>query len=101
MNQFAYLFERMRATPDGDGSLLDHSMLLYGSGISDSNIHLHDNLPLVLVGGAAAGIKGGRHLQYPKDTPVPTLYLSMLDKVGVAVESVGDSTGRIEHLPGV
>jgi len=101
VEQFAYFLDKLRSTPDGDGSLLDHSMLLYGSGISDSNIHLHDNLPLVLVGGAAAGIKGGRHLQYPKDTPVTNLYLSMLDKVGVAVESVGDSTGRIEHLSDV
>jgi len=98
VEQFAYFLEKLRSTPDGDGTLLDHSMLLYGSGISDSNVHLHDNLPLVLVGGASAGIKGGRHLQYPKDTPVTNLYLSMLDKVGVAVESVGDSTGRIEHL---
>jgi hypothetical protein len=98
VKQFAYFLDKLRSTPDGDGSLLDHSMLLYGAGISDSNVHLHDNLPLVLAGGATAGIRGGRHLQHPKDTPVTNLYLSMLDRVGVAVENIGDSTGRIEHL---
>ena len=101
MKQFAYLVEKMRATPDGDGTLLDHSMLLYGSGISDSNVHMHDNLPLVLVGGGAGQIKGGRHLQYPKDTPVTNLFLNMLDKLGVPAEGIGDSTGRLEYLSGV
>jgi Protein of unknown function (DUF1552) len=96
VEQFAYFLEKLRSTPDGDGSLLDRSILLYGSGISDSNVHLHDNLPLVLAGGGAAGIKGGRHLQYAKDTPVTNLYLSMLDKVGVAVENIGDSSGRAD-----
>ena len=96
--QFAYFVERMAATPDGDGSLLDHSMLLYGSAISDSNVHMHDNLPLVLVGGAAGRIKGGRHLVYPKGTPVTNLFLNMLDKLGVPAENLGDSTGRLEHL---
>ena len=95
--QFAYFVEKMRATPDGDGSLLDHSMLLYGSAISDSNVHMHDNLPLVLVGGAAGRIKGGRHLVYPKGTPVTNLFLNMLDKLGVPAENLGDSTGRLEH----
>ena len=88
----------MRATPDGDGSLLDHSMLLYGSGISDSNIHMHDNLPLVLVGGAAGQITGGRHVVYPKDTPVTNLFLNMLDKLGVPAEQFGDSTGKLPFL---
>jgi hypothetical protein len=94
VEQFAYFLEKLRSTPDGDGSLLDRSILLYGSGISDSNVHLHDNLPLLLAGGGAAGIQGGRHLQYAKDTPVTNLYLSMLDRVGVAVENIGDSSGR-------
>ena len=67
-------------TPDGDGSLLDHSTLLYGAGMSDSNIHIHDNLPIVLVGGGGGQIKGGRHVRYPKDTPLTNLYLTMLDK---------------------
>ena len=79
--QFAYFVERMAAAQDGDGSLLDHSMLLYGAGISDSNVHMHDNLPLVLAGGGAGRIKGGRHVRYPKDTPVTNLFLNMLDKL--------------------
>lgn len=101
IQQFAYFVERMRATPDGDGSLLDHAMLLYGSGISDSNVHMHDNLPLVLVGGGAGQIKGGRHLRYPKDTPVTNLFLNMLDKLGVPAESIGDSTGKLSYLTDV
>ena len=96
--QFAYFVERMAAAQDGDGSLLDHSMLLYGAGISDSNVHMHDNLPLVLVGGGAGRIKGGRHVHYPKDTPVTNLFLNMLDKLGVPANSIGDSTGRLEYL---
>ena len=96
--QFAAFVEKMRATPDGDGSLLDHSMLLYGSAISDSNVHMHDNLPLVLVGGGGGRLAGGRHLVYPKGTPVTNLFLSMLDKLGVPAESIGDSKGRLEDL---
>jgi hypothetical protein len=99
--QFAYFVDKMSATPDGDGSLLDHSMLLYGSAISDSNVHMHDNLPLVLVGGAAGRGKGGRHVVYPKGTPVTNLFLTMLDKLGVSAEKIGDSNGRLEHLPDV
>jgi len=94
VKQFAYFLERLRSTPDGDGSLLDHSMLLYGSGISDSNVHLHDNLPLVLAGGAGGRLKSGRHLVYPKDTPVTNLFVTMLDTLGMPVESIGDSNGR-------
>ena len=101
MQQFAYFVDRLRAIPDGDGSLLDSSMLLYGCGISDSNVHMHDNLPIVLVGGAGGTIKGGRHIRYPKDTPVTNLFLSMLDRLGVPAESLGDSTGRVEHLSDV
>jgi hypothetical protein len=101
MKQFAYFVDRMKATADGDGSLLDHSMLLYGSAISDSNVHMHDNLPLVLAGGGAGQIKGGRHVRYPQGTPVTNLFLNMLDKVGVPVEQIGDSTGRLQFLEGV
>lgn len=96
--QFAYFVEKMRALPDGDGSLLDHSMLLYGSAISDSNVHMHDNLPLVLVGGGAGRITGGRHVRYAKDTPVTNLFVSMLDKLGVEGASIGDSTGALPGL---
>jgi hypothetical protein len=93
---FGYFLEKMRTTPDGDGSLLDHSMIVYGSALSDGNMHIHNDLPVVLVGGGAGRIKGGRHLRYPQDTPMANLYLTMLDKVGVSIESFGDSTGRLE-----
>jgi hypothetical protein len=98
IKQFRSFADRMRDSRDGDGSLLDHSMLLYGSAISDSNVHMHDNLPLVLVGGGAGRIKGGRHVRYPNDTPVTNLFMTMLDKLGVPAESLGDSTGRLGLL---
>ena len=98
VKQFAYFLERMKSTPDGDGSLLDHACLLYGSGISDSNIHMHDNLPLVLAGGASGRLKGGRHLVFPKDTPVTNLFINMLDTIGVPAETIGDSTGQLVGL---
>jgi len=88
----------LAATPDGDGSLLDHVTLLYGSGMSDGNTHNHHNLPTLLIGD---GIKGGRHIRYPTDTPVTNLFMTMLEKVGVPAESIGDSTGTIQHLTGV
>ena len=96
VKQFAYFLKRLQSTPDGDGTLLDQSMLLYGSGISDSNVHLHDNLPLVLVGGAGGQIKGGRHVAVPKDTPVTNLFVTMLDRLGVPIDRIGDSNGRID-----
>jgi len=93
----AYYLDRLSATPDGDGSLLDHAMILYGSALSDGNLHLYTNLPLLLVGGGAAGIKGGRHLRFPKGTPMTNLLLTMLDKANVPhVEKLGDSTGRLD-----
>jgi hypothetical protein len=92
---FAYLVEKLRSTPDGEGTLLDHSMLLYGSSISDGNAHTHHDLPLVLVGGAAGQIKGGRHIRYAPETPMNNLLLTMLDKAGVPVETLGDATGNI------
>lgn len=94
----AYYLDRLRSTPDGDGNLLDHSMIVYGSSISDGNRHTHVDLPLLLCGGAAGKIKGGRHIRYPKDTPMTNLLLTMLDKLGVPAEKIGDSTGEIHHL---
>ena len=79
----AYYLDKLRSTPDGDGSLLDHSMILYGSALSDGNLHLYTNLPLLLVAGGVAGIKGGRHVRYPKGTPMANLLLTMLDKANV------------------
>ena len=72
MQHFAYFLEKLRTTPDGDGSLLDHSMFVYGSGISDGNIHFHLDLPMVVVGGGAGTLKGGRHVRYENDTPIAT-----------------------------
>ena len=95
---FAEFLEKLRATPDGDGSLLDHSMILYGSGISDGNAHLHQDLPILLVGGASGRIKRGRHLRYPEKTPVSNLFLTMLDKLGIPLENFGDSTGKLDLL---
>ena len=96
---FAYFIDKLRSTRDGEGSLLDHSMILYGSSISDGNEHLHTDLPLVLAGGAAGSIKGGRRLRYAPETPMNNLLLTMLDKAGVPVpEKLGDSTGRIDRL---
>ncbi len=94
---------KLRATPDGDGNLLDHSMILQGSGLSNSDQHSHIDLPLVLVGGGAGTLKGGRHLRFPKDTPMNNLHMALLGKVGVPVENFGDSTGTIalEPLVGV
>jgi hypothetical protein len=98
VEQFAYLLDRMKSTPDGDGTLLDHSMILYGSSISDWNRHTHTDLPLALVGGGSGKIKGGRHIHYADDTPMNNLLLSMLDKAGVRTDKLGDSTGELQHL---
>ncbi len=91
----SYYLEKLQSTPDGDGSLLDHSILLYGSALSDGNLHIFKDLPILLVAGGVAGIKGGQHVRYPHDTPMTNLFLTMLDKVGVGVERLGDSTGRL------
>ncbi len=99
---FAYLLDRLRKTPDGNGTLLDHSMILYGSSISDGNAHTHHDLPLLLAGGASGQLKGGRHLRYPKETPMNNLLLNMLDKANVPVpEKLGDSTGELQRLTDV
>ncbi len=95
MTKFAYFVEKLKATPDGDGTLLDHSLVLYGSSLSDGNQHNFSPLPLVLAGTAAGQVKGGRHLQFPKDTRMSNLLLAMLDKLGVRQESFGDSTGML------
>lgn len=98
---FAYYLDRLASTPDGDGSLLDSLMLIYGSGMSDGNGHNHHNLPTLLVGGGGGTIQGGRHLRFASETPVTNLFLTVLDRLGVPVESIGDSTGHVEHLSDV
>ena len=95
--QLAYYLDRLRSTPDGDGSLLDHSIIMSGSSISDGNLHLYTNLPTLLIAGGVAGIKGGQHLRYERGTPLNNLFLTLLDKAGVpGVNSLGDSTGRLD-----
>ena len=101
VQMLGYFLEKLRATPDGDGSLLDHSVVLYGSSIRDGNVHDHHDLPLVLVGGKSVDIKGGRHITYKPETPMTNLLLSMLDKAGVPAETLGDSTGKADQLSGV
>jgi hypothetical protein len=96
MTLFAEYLEKLRGTPDGDGSLLDHSLILYGGGISDGNLHSHSPLPTLLAGGAAGRLKGGRHLAYPKDTPLSNLLVSIVNKMDVPIETIGDSTGALD-----
>jgi len=93
---FGYLLERLKATPDGDGNLLDHALIVYGSSISDGNLHTHHDLPIVLAGGGAGQVKGNRHIVYPKDTPLNNLLLSMLVTAGVTAEKFGDGTGKLD-----
>jgi hypothetical protein len=95
---FADFLQRMKATPDGAGSLLDHSVYLYGSGMGNSSIHDHENLPILVAGGAATGLKGGRHIRYQKGTNLANLHLTLLDRVGVHLDSFMDSTGEVEDL---
>ncbi|MBI3050448.1 MAG: DUF1552 domain-containing protein [Acidobacteria bacterium] len=96
VRMFAEYLGKLRATPDGDGSLLDHMTILYGAGLSNSTRHLSDNLPLVVVGGGAGRLKGGKHLKYPADTSHANLLVSILDKFDMPIESIGNSTGKLE-----
>ncbi len=100
MSQFAYLLGRLSAIEEGDGSLLDNSMLVYGSGIGDGNRHNHDNLPILLAGRGGDALSTGRHMRLEENTPLSNLYLSLLERMGVAAESVGDSSGPLEGLDG-
>jgi hypothetical protein len=96
VSMLAYFIDKLAATEDGDGSLLDHSMILYGSSMSNGNQHDHDPLPIVLLGGASGRLEGNRHIVAPPKTPMANLLLSMLDKLGLDRESFGDSTGKLE-----
>jgi len=100
LRQFAYLVKKLATIPEGDGMMLDHTLFLYGTGISDSNTHFHDDLPVALVGGKAAGIRGGRYVRHPKGTPLTNLHVTILENLGVPVERIGDSTGRLSTLTG-
>ena len=95
---FAEYLTKLRNTPDGDGSLLDHVILLFGSGISNSDRHTHGPLPTFLVGGGGGTLKGGRHLVYPEHTPLANLELTLLNKLGVPVDKLGDSNGQFRDV---
>ena len=95
---FAYLVQRLKSTREGDGTLLDHSMIVYGSGIADGNSHTHEALPVLLAGRGGGSLKSGQHMVAPKGTPITNLYLSVLDRMGVKEERLGDSTGRLELI---
>ena len=99
----AYFINKLRNTPDGDGTLLDHAMVVYGGALSDGNLHVHNNLPILLLGGGAgrAGVeklRGGRHVRFPEDTPTTNLFLALLDRMGIALDNFGDSTGKLNLL---
>jgi hypothetical protein len=91
----AYFLDKLKSTPDGDGTLLDHSVVLYGSGMGDGNGHDHTNLPIVVAGGGSGRLSGGQHVALPKDTPMSNLLLSLLDVLQVPADRFGDSTGRV------
>ncbi|MBV11790.1 DUF1552 domain-containing protein [Rubinisphaera sp.] len=95
---FAEFLEKLQATPEGNGSLLDHSLYLYGSGMGNPNVHDHTNLPILVAGGAAGNMQGGRHIKYEKPTPLSNLHLTLLQKVGVELDSFGDSQGTVDEL---
>ena len=95
---FSEYVQKLKATPDGDGSLLDSTLLLYGSGIGNPNIHDHTNLPTLVAGGAATGMRGHRHIRYDQPTPLANLHLSLLDRVGVRLDAFADSDGKLEEL---
>src|SRR5438552_794104 len=95
---FAEFLGKLKAIKEGNGSLLDHSLYLYGSGMGNPNVHDHTNLPILVAGGAAGGMKGGRHVRFPKATPLANLHLTLLHKAGVRLDKFGDSNGRVDEL---
>jgi len=95
---FAYFLERLKATPEGDGCLLDHAVYLYGSGMGNPNVHDHVNLPILVAGGGAGSFKGARHIKYVEPTPLANLHLTLLEKVGVRLDAFADSKGKVDQL---
>lgn len=98
LEQFAYFVGKLKATPDGDGTLLDRMMVVYGSGLADGNQHTHNDLPVAIAGGGNGALRPGRHVRYPKETPMTNLYVAMLDHMGITPQHMGDSTGELQHL---
>jgi hypothetical protein len=99
-SQLAYFLEKLKNTPDGDGTLLDHSMIAYGSSISDGNRHNHDDLPILVAGRGGGTLSPGRHIRYEKETPLNNLWLSLLDRMDAHVDALGDGSGRLAELAG-
>jgi hypothetical protein len=95
---FAEFLQKLQDTPEADGSLLDHTLYLYGSGMGDSDAHDHTNLPILVAGGAAGKMRGGRHIKYDTPVPLANLHLTLLNKVGVPLETFADSNGKVETL---
>ena len=95
MTMLPYFLEKMRSTPDGDGNLLDHSLILWGSPMGDSNVHAHKRLPVLLLGKAGGKVHGNHHVQCADETPYANVLLSTLRKLGVDQKSIGDSTGEV------
>jgi hypothetical protein len=95
---FAYFLDKLKSTPEGEGTLLDHSLYMYGSGMGNPDVHDHANLPVLVAGGAAGRVKGGRHIRYKEPTPLANLHLTMLDRVGVRLDSFADSQGKVGEL---
>ena len=98
MSLFAYFLEKMKATPEGNGTLLDHSTYLYGSGMGNPNVHDHVNLPVLVAGGGAGRLKGSRHIKYVEPRPLANLHLTLLERVGVRMDAFADSKGRVDEL---
>jgi hypothetical protein len=98
VTQFAYFLDKLKSIREGQGTLLDNCMIVYGGGISDGNAHNHDNLPILLAGRGGGTLKPGRHVKFDRETPMTNLYLAMLDRMGVQAERVGDSTGKLENI---
>jgi hypothetical protein len=95
---FAYFLEKLKSTPEGNGCLLDHALYLYGSGMGNPNVHDHVNLPVLVAGGGAGGLKGARHIRYTEPTPLANLHLTLLERVGVRLDAFADSKGKVDEL---
>ena len=95
---FAYFLEKLKSTPEGDGTLLDHALYLYGSGMGNPNVHDHVNLPILVAGGGSGTVKGGRHIKYAEPTPLANLHLTLLERAGVRMDAFADSKGKVDEL---
>jgi hypothetical protein len=98
VKQLAYLLEKLRSIPEGDGTLLDHAMIAYGSGNSDGTAHNHDDLPILLAGGGCGALQPGRHVVYPRETPLNNLWIALLNRLEVDIAQLGDGHGALEKL---